>query len=197
MKTKFNLFGDRVLVSKQSPKQGTIILPPMGGHDMHRMGKIVEVGNGKRPGRKDVEMFVKKDELVWFQTNAVMQAALMYECEGELFLNLMQSELIARLDSNEVTFDGFHMLGDWVLVRPFLKEKSGAKILLPEAAKQAMAIYFKIEKMGAGVDIGIKAGDEVILTHGRTTPFQIGNEDFGYVHKNEIHGIVEESRIIS
>lgn len=197
MKTKFNLFGDRVLVAKEVTKQGSIIIPQGAGQDMHRLGRVVSTGSGKRPGAKDVEMYVKEGDLVWFQTNAIMQSHQMYELEGEILMNLMQSEIIARVGSNEITYDNFDVLGEWVLVKPFLKQPPKAKILLPEAAKQAMAIYFRVEKMGHQVDLPIKKGDEVVLVHGRAQPFAIQREDYAYVHKSFVHGVVEESRIVT
>lgn len=197
MKTKFNLFGDRVLVARAVTKQGSIIIPQSAGEEMHRLGRVVSTGNGKRPGSKDVEMYVKEGDLVWFQTNAVMQSAQMYELEGEILMNLVQSEIIARVPTNEITYDNFDVLGDWLLVKPFMKQPPKAKILLPENVKQAMAIYFRVEKMGHLVDLPVKKGDEVVLVHGRAQPFDLQREDYAYVHKSFVHGVVEESRIIS
>lgn len=208
-KKNFKLFGDRVLVEKVAPKQGTIYVPD-NAQDISRIGKVVAVGDGKRPGLKtlqhnghyyevmlkDVTMVVKPGDLVYFQTNAIQQSNCMYDMGSEILMNLAQAEIIAKLDSNEITLDGFHLMPDWVLVRPFMKDEPQG-IVLPEVAKKARAIYFRVEKMGDNVDKPITPGDEVVLTHGYCNPIQIQREDFGYIHKNEIHGVVEESRIIT
>lgn len=195
-KKTFKLFGDRVLVEQVKAKQGTIYVPE-NEYDLSRIGRVITTGDGTRPGRDPVDMLVKEGDLVYFQTNAVMQSNLMYDMGNEIYMNLMQSEIIAKVDSNDITLDGFNVIGDWVLVQPFMKEDAESKIVLPEATKKALAIFFRVVKKGGTVDIPIEKGDEVILTQGRCQPIQIQRQDFGYVHKNEIHGIVEESRILT
>jgi co-chaperonin GroES (HSP10) len=174
-KKNFKLFGDRVLVEQVKAKQGTIYVPE-NEYDLSRIGK--------------------EGDLVYFQTNMVMQSNLMYDMGTEIYMNLMQGEIIAKLDSNDITLDGFHVIGDWVLCKPFLKD-APVGIVLPEASKKAMAVYFRLIDKGSTVDLPIEKGDELVLTHGRAQPFQIQREDYVYIHKNEIHGIVEESRILT
>lgn len=194
-KKTFKLFGDRVLVEQVKAKQGTIYVPE-NEYDLSRIGRVITTGDGTRPGRDPVQMLVKEGDLVYFQTNMVMQSNLMYDMGSEIYMNLMQSEIIAKLDSNDITLDGFHVIGDWVLCKPFLKD-APVGIVLPEAAKKAMAVYFRLVDKGSTVDLAIEAGDELVLTHGRAQPFQIQREDYVYIHKNEIHGVVEESRILA
>jgi co-chaperonin GroES (HSP10) len=194
-KKNFKLFGDRVLVEQVKAKQGTIYVPE-NEYDLSRIGRVVTVADGTRPGRDPVNMLVKEGDLVYFQTNMVMQSNLMYDMGDEIYMNLMQAEIVAKLDSNDITLDTFHVIGDWVLCKPFMKD-GPVGIVLPEASKKAMAVYFRLIDKGSTVDLDINEGDELVLTHGRAQPFQIQKEDYVYIHKNEIHGIVEESRILT
>jgi co-chaperonin GroES (HSP10) len=210
---KFKLFGDRVLVEKVSPKQGTIIVPD-NGQDLSRIGRVVAHGDGKRPGiktiqhnghyyevtLKDVEMRVKVGDLVYFETNAVSAANCAYDMGNEILVNIPHGDIIAQItgshkDGVDITLDNFDLSPDYVLVKPFMREPPKG-IVLPEVSKKALSIYFKVLKKGSAVVKPVEIGEELVLTHGYCRPLQIQREDYGYIHQNEIHGVVEESRII-
>jgi co-chaperonin GroES (HSP10) len=213
-KLNFKIFGDRVLLEKATVKQGSIIVPD-NGQDLSRIGRIVALGDGKRPGvktlnhnghyyqvtLKDVEMLVKVGDLVYFETNAVTAANTSYDMGNEILVNVSHGEIIAKikgrhLDGVEITFDNFELMPDYVLVKPFMREPAPG-IVVPEVSKKAMTIYFRVAKIGSGVTKDINIDDEIILTQGYCRPLQIEREDYGYIHQNEIHGVVEESRILT
>lgn len=194
----FRLFGERLLVRKVSAKQGTLFTP-QSENEIHKMARVVAIANGKRPGLPDKEIFLKVGDLVFFQTNAYQQQAQMYQVDNKtIHLNLLQSEIIAKIDAEpddetpEMTLERFHVCGDWCLVRPYMKQQSSV-ILVPDTAQDQLKINFKLVDKGHTVDLDIKQGDELVMVHGRCNPLRIGGDDLGYIHKNDIHGVVEET----
>lgn len=198
----FRLFGERLLVEQVKQKQGSIIVPQTAGHDMHRLGRVVAIGDGKRPGQPDKEIFLKVGDIVFFQTNAVLASNQTYEVEpNRLLLSLLQGEIIAKVKTTalepEITLKNFEVVGDWVLIRPYLKEASTTIIVPQTAQREQHAIYYKVEQLGHTVDLPIQIGEEVCITHGRCQPFVVAKNELGYLHKNDVHGTVEESAIVS
>jgi co-chaperonin GroES (HSP10) len=198
MNKTFRLLGERLLVEQVKQKQGSIIVPQGAGNEMHRLGRIVAIGDGKRPGQKDIEIFLKVGDIVFFQTNAIMQSHMTYEVEkGKLLLNLLQGEIIAKIKTTakepEITLSNFETVGDWVLVRPYMKEASSTIILPENAQREQHAIYYKVEQLGQKVDLPIKVGEEICITHGRCQPINVSKNDLGYLHKNDVHGTVEDA----
>jgi co-chaperonin GroES (HSP10) len=212
VKLNFKLFGDRVLLEKVAPKQGTIYIPTIDDKTLSKFGRVVAHGDGQRLGvttlayngryyetiHKPVKIEVEVGDICWFETNAMAAGASCYDMGGSILVNVMHGELIAKVKSTDVSLEQFQVLGDWILVRPFLREDEKPSILIPQAVQdKAQPIHFRVEKLGSTVDIPISPGDEVVMVHGRCRPIKIGNEDLGYVHKSEIHGTVEENRILS
>lgn len=201
------------MLERVKRKQG-VILTPGSDNTFANIGRIVATGNGKSPGvkslihnghyyevtMKDVTMVVKPGDLVYFQADARVQTQVAYkigEGEGEdIILNVAQSDIVATVDSPEVTLDNFHMLNDWVLVRPFIKNES--KIIVPDVAKSGLSVYFRLVKKGTTAqDLPVNEGDEILLHQGFCYPFQIQGENLGFINKHEIHGIVEEESLIT
>ena len=200
MNKTFRLLGERLLVEHVKQKQGSIIVPQGAGHDMHRLGRVVAIADGKRPGQKDINIFLKVGDIVFFQTNAMIQAHQAYEVEkGKLLLNLLQGEIIAKINTTaqepEISLKNFQAVGDWVLVRPYMKEASSTIILPENAQREQHAIYYKVEQLGHTVDLPIKVGEEICITHGRCQPINVGKNDLGYLHKNDVHGTVEDALV--
>ncbi len=199
---RFKLFGERILVEQVYPKQGTIFVPESAqDSDLHRIGRVVAVGDGKFEG-KDHPMPVKVDELIYFQINAVMAAHCCFEVpmpgrKSKSLINLDQKDAVARLDTNEVTRDGFHMLGKWVLLKPF--QRSTGQIVLPNAANDWQFVYYRIDEAGGLVENEeLIPGQEVVVVHGHANPIQIAREDYAYIAENDIHGLVyaEEADLV-
>lgn len=213
-KLNFKIFGDRVLLEKVAVKQGSIFVPD-NGQDVSKVGRVIAVGDGKKPGiktlthngyyyevtLKDVEMRVKPGDLVYFESNAVSMANAAYDMGNEMLANIAHGDIIAKikgshLDGVEITMENFELSPDYVLVKPFMREPAPG-IAIPEASKKALAIYFRVVQIGSGVTKPINIDDELVLNHGYCRPLQIQREDYGYIHQHEIHGTVEESRIIT
>jgi len=191
---KFKLYGERVLVEQVLPKRGTIYVPETAeDNSLHRIGQVVAVGDGKFQGKQH-QMLVKEGDLVYFQINAVMAANCCFEVpmagrKSKSLINLDVKDCIARLDSNEVTREGFHMLGKWVLLRPF-KRKTGL-IELPDAANEWQFVYYKVDEKGSTVDnTELVQGQEVVIVHGHAHPIQIARQDYCYINETDVHGLV-------
>jgi co-chaperonin GroES (HSP10) len=193
----FRLFGERLLVRKVNSKQGTLFTP-QNENEIHKLARVVAIADGKRPGLPDKEIFLKVGDLVFFQTNAYQQQAQMYQVDQKtIYLNLLQSEIIGRVDAApddeapELTLEKFHVVGDWCLVKPYFKSPPGM-ILIPETIQDTLKINFKLRDKGHLVNLDIQQGDELVMVHGRCNPVRIGGDDLGYIHKNDVHGVVEE-----
>jgi co-chaperonin GroES (HSP10) len=195
---KFRMFGDRVLMERVQFKQGLIYTPDL-ENSIARIGRVIAHGDGTfRDGRKNVKMHVGVGDLVYFQANAQMAASSAYDRSVEdTCINIPQGEIIAKVTSVEQSLEGFEVIGDWVLLKPFQREMKDSRIVIPDIAKNIQALYFRVEQKGSTVDLDIEKGDEVLITQGYCHPIQIKGEDFGFILKQGIHGVVEESRILA
>lgn len=172
------LFGPRCLVEHYTPKTNgatSIVIPDTAKdttHGTHRYGKVVAVGEHDRSGNA-ITSLVKVGDVVLFQINQVMEHTQTYVRDGKAYMNMLQTEAIARLrNGDSLTVDNMELLGDYVLLRHFVRDQ-GSKLVLPENLTRQTAteyIYFKIMAKGRGVDLPIKEGDEVICNYGRLTP---------------------------
>jgi co-chaperonin GroES (HSP10) len=213
-KFKFKLFGDRVLLERVAPKKGSIHIPQM-AESVSTIGRVVALGSGQRPGiktiqhnghyyevtLKDVEMLVKVGDIVYFETNAMTAAQAAYDMGDDMLVNLSHGDIIAKisgkhLDGVEITVDNFEVMPDFVMVDPFQRELSST-IELPEVAQKTQRVYYRLLKKGSNVSRPCEIGDELLLDQSYSRPIDIQGKTYGYVHQNAIHGVVEESRIIT
>lgn len=187
------LFGERVLVCKARPKSGTILVPETADQNqMHKLGRVTVVGTGKRPGQPDKAMLVAVDDLVYFQVNALMATYNCYDVDGDLWMNLHQRDLIARLSSADLTLETFTPLGNWCLVKPYVVQPG--VILLPDTAiKDPSIIKWKLLKKGSECTLPATDGQEVLLNMGRCNLIVIDQTEYGYIVEDEITGMVEGS----
>lgn len=198
------LFGPRCFVEFYRPKsQSRIVIPDIAQNgDSHRMGIVRFIGDG-RVKNKDVPepSLVKEGDIVLFQLNGVMETTQKFVLEGKHYMNLLQSELIARIDG-DLSEDNLTMLGDYVLLKHFTREQPGSKLVVPESVAKSLPefIYFRCLKKGSTVDLPIKVGDEIVANLGRLTPLfivsqklngSVDNQEFCYTRKEWIDGTVE------
>lgn len=197
-KQSYRLFGDRVLMERVPMKQGIIFAPEL-ENSIARIGRVIAHGDGTyRDGRKNVRMLVEVGDLVYFQANAQMAASSAYDRGAEdTLINIPHGEIIAKVAGDAQDLSGFTVIGDWVLVRPFERKQADTRIVIPDTAKAGMSLYFKVEQKGETVELDIKKDDEVILTQGYCHPIQIKGEDFGFILKQGIHGVVEHAAVLT
>ncbi len=188
---QIKLFGNSVLVRKVTPKNTSTLYVPESQSDIHKIGEVVVVGNGKVPNGTIEPSLVKVGDIVYFQTNAVMAANTCYEHEKESFINLHQGDLIAKIntpkDEAVVTYDAFEMLGRWSLLR--VHQRQVSSILIPENINNNEFIYFTLAKRGADVDLEIEIGQELLINHGRINPILLENKNYAYIDKGYILGV--------
>lgn len=199
---QIKLFGHRALLDRYVPPasvKGRILKPDVAGdNDMYRMGRVVAVGMDTiTPPRPN---YVAVGDLVYFQVNAFLAAHQTYEHQQKAYINLLQTEIIARINGDDITTETFEIAGEYVLVKPFLRENQ-SKIVLPDSAKQMPEfVFYKCAQVGPQADLPIKPGQELVLNHGKVTPLFVVNsclntvhhEEFGYVHRSFVLGVIED-----
>jgi len=202
------LFGHRVLLKHEKLKNtSTILVPDVAGkNDLHRMGRVMFVGDGKvrNPVTKEFEVkpsLVNVGDLVMFQINDVMKWAQIYRHLNDDTIHMIQGELIARIHNDSSELDNFEILGDFLLVKPEVK-KFSESILLPDTIRSADMIHYTLIQKGSTVDLPLTIGNEVICNHGRINPIFIPVKqpdgppmqiEYGYVYKDFVHGTLEEA----
>ncbi len=207
------LFGHRCLVEFYKPKSTSMIfIPDMAQHhDSHRTGIVRFIGDGRtnngllRPLTPQplTPSLVKEGDVVMFQINGMMEATQKFVRDGKHYMNLLQSELIARINNDDVSVDNMEMLGDYVLLKHFLRPPPGSTLFLPDAAMRASApefIYFRCIQKGSTVDLPFETGNELLVNFGRLTPMFIikrntdgtsENQEYCYTRKEWVDGVVE------
>lgn len=203
------LFGPRCLVEfHKLNTTSKIIIPDVAQNaDSHRTGIVRFVGDGKfndRWGRYQEEApLVKPGDVVMFQINEVMKRTQQFAIGGKSYLNLLQDDLLARIDGDDADLENLTMLGDYVLLKHFLRERPGSTLFLPDQAVRESApdfIYFRCIKKGGRVTREFNLNDEVVVNFGRLTPMFIvkrnadgtsENQEFCYTRQEWVDGVVE------
>lgn len=196
------LFGYRVLIEPVEGKTGTIVMP-QSAQTMHRIGRVVCVGDGRQPDGTVKKSLVSVGDIVYFQTNAMTAASNGYVVGNMAYLNLHQGDLIGRLDSTVVCATNFTPLGRWVMVKPFVRSEGSLIVLPASAERDPNFVYFKVAKLGDQVDLPVTVGQEVLLTVHRTNAMQISKdslnlgelEEYGYIDRDFVLGAVDESPV--
>jgi co-chaperonin GroES (HSP10) len=213
MAMSIQLFGHRVLLKYEKLKEasiGGIVIPDVAGkHDLHRTGRVQFLGNGRvfDPYKKQTEVIpslVRVGDLVMFQINDVMRWAQIYRHLEDDMLHMLQTELIARINGEQVNLATFEILGDYVLVKPEVRQPK-SKIVMPDTIKQAEMIHYTAIQKGSTVDLPFEEDQEIICNHGRVNPIFIPvhlpdgtakQEEFGYVFKDFVHGVVDNDHAL-
>jgi hypothetical protein len=211
------VFGHRALLEWWKPgAESRIIQPDISGqHDVLRWGKVSAVGDGKltasmreqlagRGFKTDhISSVVAEGDRVCFELNDMIKHTQVYKRwrDKKDMIQLLQTDLIGRLEGDTVSLANFTILGDFVLVKPELRG-TGGKIILPaNAEKSPEFVYYKVVQLGSSVDLPIKAGDEIIINHGKINVLVFNhrdanggpvNDEYGYVIKDYIHGVVQD-----
>lgn len=204
------LFGHRVLLKheKLENSKSKIVIPDVAGkHDLNRTGRVKVVGDGRVKnavtGQVEVKPpLVKVEDLVMFQINDVMKWAQIYRHGKDDLIWMLQHELIARINGDDMNMDTFEILGDFVLVKPEIR-KLGEGLVLPDSIKSPDMIHYTVKQIGSTVDMPFTVGQEVICNHGRINPIFIPEKqsdggpiqvEYGYVFKDFVHGMVDAER---
>jgi len=207
MITNVKLFGPRCLVEFHRLKTASKILIPDSAQerDTHRFGIVRYLGDGVVKGKSDPKpALVKVGDVVMFQLNNIMEATQKFVLDGKHYMNLLQDELIARVIGEDVNVDNLEMLGEYVLLKHFMREQPGSQIVLPDSAHLRTSspdfIYFRCLKKGSLVDKAVNEGSEVVVNFGRLTPMFIVRRDadgtstnleYVYTRNDWIDGVVE------
>lgn len=214
------VFGHRAILEHWKPASGTRIIQPdtAGQHDVLRWGKVTDVGDGvltlsmreKLHGRgfeaSPIPNLVQAGDRVCFEVNDIMLKTQFYKIfrDGKPvdMMHILQTDLIGRLKGDEVTYENFEILGDFVLIKPHVRNLDDSRILLPgNMPKTADMVYYEVMQVGSRVGMPIKAGQEIIVNHGRVNAIffstksaitgKTENIEYGYVIKDYVHGVVD------
>lgn len=204
------LFGHRCLVEFFRPKSASKIVIPDAAqeHDSHRTGIVRFVGDGRVRLKDGTDKWrtslVKPGDVVMFQINQIMQATQQFVVDGKHYMNLLQDDLVARVTGDDVGVDNLEMLGDYILLKHFVRE-TGSVLVLPDTLTKAAGpdfIYFRCLKKGSTVDLPFAVNDELVVNFGRLTPMFIiqrkpdgtsENQEYAYTRKEWVDGVVEEA----
>jgi len=187
------LFGNRLAVQlAEEEYEGLIVTAPTAMR-MHVLAKVIAKG----PEVKGIEV----GDIVFYQKvihpfgNAQTDPfgdAKRYDLNGTPTFIEMAGDMIAKLTAQKVKLEHFQAIGDWCLCRKKVIEPSKL-IVVPdtaEATNQDIMVEFHVEQVGESVNMDLPHGAELILDRGRANPLQIEREDFVYVHKNFILGVL-------
>jgi co-chaperonin GroES (HSP10) len=202
------LFGKRVLVEFHRPKTDSKIIIPDAAQnrDSHRLGIVRFIGDGRVKNKAEpVPSLVKEGDVVMFQLNGIMEATQKFVLDGKHYMNVVEDDLIARINGDDLSIENLEMLGDYVLLKHFIRQQPGSTLFLPDNAVRQSApdfIYFRCVQKGTTVDLPFTKGDELVVNFGRLTPMFIvkrkadgtsENLEFAYTRKEWVDGVVEQA----
>lgn len=197
------LFGDRVLLDYVPTKPGAIHIPERArNRDIHRVGKVIAVGDGQWSNKAAIPMVVKKGDIVYFQTNELIAASNginWRSADGKetMFLVMLQGDLIAKVNTEasdegvsetDVSVETFDPIGKWCLLKPTLRQEG--TIIIPANAKDGTSFQFHVVKKGPLVTLPIEVGNEVSLRMDRCNLVLINREEYAYIDEQYITGVI-------
>jgi co-chaperonin GroES (HSP10) len=194
---KLKVFGDRVIVervAKSTRSAGNIIIPVAAQkNELHAIGRVVRVGDGRWTSKPAVPMHVRVNDYVYFQVNESWAAMHSFEFDDKLLIALHQDDCLARVqDPDNITEETFHACGKWLILRPALKQATS--IIVPEDVREPDMWQFHVVSKGENVRAEIEVGMEVMPVFTRAQPFQLYQDgqpkDFVYVEQDFIMAAV-------
>jgi co-chaperonin GroES (HSP10) len=178
------LFGDRVALQLVEEEYEGMLVPAPSPNKMHVLSKVIAIGD------KCKELVV--GDIVLWQNNGLIERNCRYVMDGKPVFVLLRGDMIARLTNRLVKLGNFQILGEWCLVRKIVEQPSSL-IVLPDSAQESnpeMVLRFILEQKGNECDVDVAVGDELIVDRTRSNPLRIHREDFYYVHKNCVLGVI-------
>lgn len=179
------LFGNRVALQLVEEEYKGLVVPVPTAEKLHVLSRVVALGD-KAPES------IKVHDILFWQTNAMIQKHCRYDLNGVATFILMTGDMIARLTSQLVTRENFHVIGDYLLLKREVIQPS-KRIILPDEvveANQETTVRFLLEEQGETVGVDAKPGQELIVDRTRANPIKLGDDLYYYVHKNFILGTV-------
>ena len=179
------LFGNRVALQMVEEEYKGLIVPVPTADKLHVLSKVVALGDKAGPD-------IKVHDILFWQTNAMIKKHCRYDLNGVATFILMTGDMVARLTSQLVTRENFHVIGDYLLLKREVIQPSKL-IVLPDdvvETNQETTVRFLLEEKGSGVEADVALGQEVIVDRTKANPIKLGNDPYYYIHKNFVLGTV-------
>jgi hypothetical protein len=156
------------------------------------MGEVLATGDGiYRDGTKR-EMWVKPGDIVMYQLGGPQIENSKFKLDGTPIKIFHQGDVVARLTSPTITKDTFRIIGNWVLLEVTVRK--GIIIVAKEHAP-AEEFIFTVHQIGEGVQLPLKAGQQVFPERGKCLPVDIDGITYVYTHQDFLHGALTEVNI--
>ena len=189
---KIKLFGERVALTEVEEEfTGSIVIPTYhskAGGD-YEIGEVMDIG--------DKCTFVKPKEFVLFQIPTSVKKSTTYKIRNkgisnDIFSIIHQGDVLAILKNRKITFEGFEIAGNWVLLEMWTDYQNTTAIALPEGSVPLEEYRFKVLQLGRGVtDVQYKLGDEVFVERQRCNPIKIDGKEYVFCDKTYVYGVAE------
>ena len=179
-------FGDRVVVELvEEAYDGVIFIAERRNASLHSLGKVTCAT--KLSG-------VNVGDVVMFQYNSTVADACSFQFNGKTSLSLNPKDVLCKLASNKIDIEAITMVGNWVLVSPFINTpKSG--IILPDTATTSAPeqVRFRLVKAGQdAVDVNKRpAGTELVLNKNYVNRLKIGADEYAYISQDNVLAAIE------
>lgn len=190
-----HVYGDRLVLSSVEEEYEGVIVPTPTFKQAHVLGLVKVLGD------KAEASGVKVNDIVLYQTNGFIAQQAHYNFGGSDYFILMTTDMIASVTptvrpdgkmATIITLENFHILGEWLLVEPFV-EKSNSVIVIPENAQPEESVRFRLIQKGPKVDLDVQPSDVLIVDRARANPIGIGTGKYAYVQKQFVYGVLQEA----
>ena len=186
---KLTTFGERVALEIVSETySGTIALPEKRSASFF-IGRCIAVGDGKLIDGSQKEVYIKDGSVYMFQLDFSQRTNATFMVDKKPVLMLHQGDMIAELTSQEIKFDTVTMVGNWMLLKPYVEHSSN--IVLPEnAGIESFEInHFRLAKP-VPFDPSLKVGDEIFGGRGRMTTMDLDGQRYVFIHRSFVYGVL-------
>lgn len=191
---KLKLYPGKIAVQKTEAKLKGGIALPVSRSKAYDIGQVICTGDltkfGYRGEEKTVEDF-KPGDLVLFQLPISVAQFTVHKIKDVLTMILNVGDIIARLDSDIIEMESFHVAGRFLLLEPNVRQASSI-IVVPETAVEMNrdSLHFSMLQKGADVTLDIYKGQEVYPNRGRVNPIVVDNTELCFVDQQFIDGVL-------
>ena len=193
---QFKIFGDKaVFKSITEELSGSIVLPQKAAKQ-YELGEVVAIGDGQVKdgygGYKIRPVLVKPGDIIWFQVNTMMASNNMFRVDGQLYMTIVQHDMLARLKTAKVDIDTFEILGHWVLLEGFEDKKKDSLIYIPDTVEtpEVRMLRYRVKQKGS-LAVDIEVGQEVAIEKRAAQLVELNGKPYFYIDCRNIAAVIQ------
>ena len=191
------IFGQRLLLAEDQEAEEQLqngIFVPKDNKRAYLFCTVAEIGSGKlSSGQTPQPTDVSVGDTVFLQINPALDRGSAHTIDGKRYFVSHWGDVLAVVTSRPPTPESFRPVGRWVVAEVKIEQELGGIILPNQTVHKSVGkVTFTVFKSGvqAQEQLGLEAGQEVLIDKARANVFMLGTRRFVYVDSDYVTGRV-------